>query len=300
MADDKRERTQTVQFEVGDLCPQPASAGQAYLTVIRGGDADLGRCVAIESAARLGRDPDCELCLADRGVSWHHARISAGADGGYRIEDSGSTNGTRLDGRLLQGAEALADGQKIFLGGSVVRFALADALEAGFQQQVAHLVGTDPLTGLESKRRFDDALDHALAAARTTGEPLAVLMMDLDGIKAINDAHGHLFGAHCIRTAGRLIGRLLQPGGHACRWGGDEFSAFVTRADRRAALELAERIRTAIAGADMRKDGVDLRPTISIGVAVFPADGSDVLDLVAAADRSLYRAKRAGRNRVAG
>ncbi len=300
MADDKRERTQTVQFEAGDLCPQPASSGQAFLTVIRGGDADLGRCVAIESAARLDRAPDCELCLADRGVSWHHARISVGTDGRYRIEDSGSTNGTRLDGRLLQGAERLTDGQKIFLGGCVVRFALADALEAGFQQQVAQLVGTDPLTGLESKRRFDDALDHALAEARTTGEPLAVLMMDLDGIKTINDAHGHLFGAHCIQTAGHLIGRLLQPVGHACRWGGDEFSAFLTRADRRAALELAERIRTAIAEASMRKDGVALRPTISIGVAVFPADGSDMLDLVAAADRSLYRAKRAGRNQVAG
>jgi len=101
-------------------------------------------------------------------------------------------------------------------------------------------------------------------------------------------------------TAEPLARWPQQPVGHACRWGGDEFSAFVTRADRRAALELAERIRTAIAEAGMRKDGVALRPTISIGVAVFPADGNDVLDLVAAADRSLYRAKRAGRNQVAG
>ena len=298
MADSKRDRTQTIQFSADDVCAELETSCLAFLTVIRGGGADLGRSVQIDEVVRLGRDPDCELSLNDHGVSWHHARITAGDGETFLIEDSGSTNGTRVNGDEVRAVRVLEDGQKIFLGETVIRFSLADELEAGFQREVAQLVGTDPLTGLESKRRFDDALDHALAAAQASGTPVAVLMMDMDGIKPINDTHGHLFGAHCIQITGQLIGRLVGTDGHACRWGGDEFSAFIPGADKAAGMELAERVRAAVESAGMEKDGVALSPTISIGVAAYPADAEAVLDLVAGADRALYRAKEAGRNRI--
>ncbi len=298
MSDPKRDRTQTIQFKAEDVCAELSSSCMAFLTVIRGGGADLGQSVQVGQVVRLGRDPDCELCLNDHGVSWHHARITAGDGDTFLIEDSGSTNGTRVDGDEVRSVKALENGQKIFLGETVIRFSLADELEAGFQREVAQLVGTDPLTGLESKRRFDDALDHALATAQATSTPVAVLMMDMDGIKAINDTHGHLFGAHCIQVTGQLIGRLVGKDGHACRWGGDEFSAFVPGADKAEGLELAERIRKAVESAGMEKDGIALAPTISIGVATHPADAEAVLDLVACADKALYRAKEKGRNTI--
>lgn len=180
----------------------------------------------------------------------------------------------------------------------MVRFSLADEWDLDFQREVAQLVSTDPLTGLGSKRSFDEALDQALACSRELGEPLALLMMDLDRIKPINDRYGHLFGAHCIREAGRIIGRVVGDAGQACRFGGDEFTAFLPGRDRTAALELAERIRVAVETAGMAKDGVPLSPTISIGAAAFPVDADGVLDLTAAADRALYRAKARGKNRV--
>lgn len=296
MSDPKRDRTQTIQFKAEDVCTEASTACLAFLTVIRGGGADLGQSVQVAQVVRLGRDPDCELPLNDHGVSWHHARITAGDGDTFLLEDSGSTNGTRVDGDEVRSVRALEDGQKIFLGETVVRFHLADELEAGFQREVAQLVGTDPLTGLESKRRFDDALDHALATAAANSTPVAVLMMDMDGIKAINDTHGHLFGAHCIQVTGELIGRLVGREGHACRWGGDEFSAFLPGADKAEGLELGERIRAAVDSAGITKDDIKLHPTISIGVAVFPNDADKVLDLVAQADRALYRAKAKGRN----
>ncbi len=163
MSDSKRhgDRTKTIQFRM-PVTPEPEKpARKGFLTVIRGGGADLGLNALIEGVARLGRDPECEICLADPGVSWHHARISADEDERYTIEDSGSTNGTRVSGRAVKGEQVLRDGEKIFLGEIVVRFSLADELELGFQREVAQLVGTDPLTGLELAERIRHAIERA-------------------------------------------------------------------------------------------------------------------------------------------
>jgi two-component system cell cycle response regulator len=179
-----------------------------------------------------------------------------------------------------------------------VRFSFADELDEDFRAEIGLLVGTDPLTGLESKRRFDDALDFALQVARQEQQTLAVLMMDMDGVKQINDTHGHLFGAHVIGETGRIIARHLGPAGHASRFGGDEFSAYLPGLDKESALAAAEAIRVAIESAGMEKDGIALRPTISIGLAAFPEDAVEALELVASADAALYRAKDAGKNCV--
>ena len=219
-------------------------------------------------------------------------------EGTYTIDDSGSTNGTRIGGKKIRGKIELRDGEKIFMGKTVVRFSLADELDAGFQQEVAQLVGTDPLTGLESKRCFDDALDQTMASAQTTHANVAVLMMDMDSIKQINDNHGHLFGAFCIQQAGQIIGKVIGASGHVCRFGGDEFTAFLLGADKTLGMEVAEEIRSKIEQAKLIMDGIELKPTISIGVAVYPDDAKEVLDLVARADSALYRAKAKGKNVV--
>ncbi|MBN2493976.1 MAG: GGDEF domain-containing protein [Deltaproteobacteria bacterium] len=295
---DRFEHTCTVELKVSELdLDRPER--KAFLTVIRGRGADLGRSIEIARPVIIGRDPACDMPLNDPGVSWHHARITPGGTELYHVSDMGSTNGTRVNGHCFEGAWQLRPGEKIFVCETVVRFSLADAMELGFQREVAQLVSTDPLTGLEAKRVFDDALDQALATAGRSGRPLSVLMMDMDGIKAINDTHGHLFGAHCIQTAGRLIGEIVSAErGHACRFGGDEFTAFLPGTGKARASEIAGRIREAVDSAGMRREGVDLHPTISIGLATFPEDAETVLDMVAAADEALYRAKAKGKNRV--
>jgi diguanylate cyclase (GGDEF)-like protein len=203
-----------------------------------------------------------------------------------------------VGGSIIAGPQLLQDGEKILLGETVIRFSLADEIDIDFQSEIAMLVGTDPLTGLQSKRRFDEALEFALQASTQAGGSLAVLMMDMDGVKRINDTHGHLFGAHVIGETGRLIARVLGSQGRACRFGGDEFSAFLPGHDLTSALAIAEQIRCAVETAAMQKDGISLEPTISIGVACYPESGHELLDLISRSDKALYRAKAQGKNCV--
>jgi two-component system cell cycle response regulator len=304
--DDSRKRRPTLDDESSTLVINRAHLDtakalllQGYLTVIRGADHDLGTYVVIDTNVSIGRGRDVDLRLQDDGVSRHHVRIDRNEDGSYVLSDLGSMNGTYVGGEAVDATRTLRDGDKIFVGDSVLRFALADDIDLGYQTEVAQIVGQDPLTGRESKRRFDDALAYGVAASRQHDAPLALLMMDMDGVKSINDTHGHLFGAHVIGETGRILAGHLGPGGHACRFGGDEFCAFLPNHDLDAARETAESIRQAVEKAGMSKDEIPLAPTLSIGIAICPADAEDATDLLARADAALYRAKAAGKNRVA-
>jgi diguanylate cyclase (GGDEF)-like protein len=122
-------------------------------------------------------------------------------------------------------------------------------------------------------------------------------MMDMDGLKKINDTHGHLVGAHSIATVGRRLGEIVHAAnGVVSRFGGDEFSAFVPNADREQTIRLAEQMRAVVGGEPITRETVTVNPTISIGYAVFPDDGQLVEELTRQADEALYRAKAAGRN----
>lgn len=289
--------TGTIRVEDADgLFPSIASK-RAFMTVIRG-KADLGVHAFIDGRTVIGRDPKCEFPLHDHRVSRQHAAIMPVGPNRYMIQDLGSTNGTRLNGSIISLPHLLSDGDKILLGETVIRFAFADEMDVDFQSEVAMLVGTDPLTGLPSKRRFDEALEFALQSAQKSANSLAVLMMDMDGVKRINDTHGHLFGAHVIGETGRLIANVLDTIGQACRFGGDEFSAFLPTHDLEAALRIAERIRHSVETAAFEKEGIPLKPTISIGVACYPDAGLSLLDLISTSDEALYRAKALGKNCV--
>ena len=228
----------------------------------------------VDGETVIGRDKDCELVIEDFRASRRHCRIYRQRPDSYVLEDLRSTNGTLVNGTPVDEPWKLRDGEKIFIGETVVRFTLYDEIDLKFSSEVAHLIGTDPLTGLESKRSFDHALGYAVAQALRAGRRLAILMMDLDGIKQINDTHGHLFGAYTIQQAGRLIAAVVGRSGRACR------------------------IRRDLENAGLEKDSIRLRPTISIGVADLPEDGEDEISLIAAADHALYRAKAEGKNRV--
>jgi diguanylate cyclase (GGDEF)-like protein len=290
--------TGTIRVDMDAEAFQDVQQKRAFLTVIRG-RADLGVHAFIEGRVVVGRDLKCEFPLLDHRVSRRHATIMPAGANRYLIQDLGSTNGTRVGGSLIAGPHLLQDGDKILLGETVIRFSLADEIDVDFQSEIGMLVGTDPLTGLPSKRRFDEALEFALLSAQQAGSSLAVLMMDMDGVKRINDTHGHLFGAHVIGETGRWIARVLGQRGRACRFGGDEFTAFLPGHDRAAAMAIAEQIRYAVETASMEKEGIPLKPTISIGVACYPESGQELLDLISRSDEALYRAKSQGKNRVA-
>jgi diguanylate cyclase (GGDEF)-like protein len=288
----------TLRAEQEEIETCSSAANHAFLNVIRS-RADLGVHLFIDGPIIVGRDHDCSIRLHDFRVSRRHAEIVPRPDGSFTLRDLGSTNGTKVNGRKICGYHILQDGEKIYIGDTVLRFSLGDELEVQFHSEVAAMVGSDPLTGLPSKRRFDQAFEFSLDTAKKCGGSLALLMMDMDGVKQINDTHGHLFGAHAIGQTGRLIAQVLGPRGQACRFGGDEFSAFLPSTDLSTARSVAEQIRQTVERAEMELNGIRLSPTISIGVACFPDAGTEPLDLVAQADEALYRAKAKGKNQVA-
>jgi diguanylate cyclase (GGDEF)-like protein len=155
----------------------------------------------------------------------------------------------------------------------------------------------DALTGIFNRRHFGEVLTDELARA-AIGDAPAVLLLDLDHFKSINDRHGHLAGDAALQTvAGRIVSVLRGPDCLA-RWGGEEFAILAPRLDRAGASALAERARRAVSQEPVAIDGVEVTLTLSVGAAL-AADGLGTPDeLVDAADQALYEAKRAGRNCV--
>jgi diguanylate cyclase (GGDEF)-like protein len=270
----------------------------AVLLVVQGAEVDLGTQILCDGPVTIGRDADLELPLRDGSISRRHCRVDQKSDGAYVLADLGSTNGTRLNGGRIKTPVPLTDGDKIFLGSTIVKFGYADELDTRYHARLETMAATDALTGLLSSRKFDAAFAHAVAEARDTGASLGVLVMDMDGLKQVNDLHGHQMGGYTLVEVAQILAPRFAGRGEVCRFGGDEFAAFVPGLDRPAAAALAEVIRAAIDGATFQRDGVTVHVTLSIGVAALPGDGTTADELFRAADQALYRAKAAGKNRV--
>jgi len=298
-----RRAAETIKFAHDQVAAQTQTQTQAQdlrsasLLVIQGAESDLGTHVLLDRPVVIGRDPDVELPLADGSISRRHVRVDREDTGRYLVTDLESTNGTLVNGEKVK-THLLSEGDKIFLGASVVKFGYADGLDVEFHTKVEELVGTDALTGLLLKRKFDSELALALSRAQTANEPLSVLVMDMDGLKQINDTHGHPFGGYTIAEVGAILRDVIGARGEACRFGGDEFMCYLKRHAKDAAFKVAEAIVDRVRTHRFEKDGIVVTPTISIGVACFPEDGDSPEVLFEKADQALYRAKGAGRDRA--
>jgi diguanylate cyclase (GGDEF)-like protein len=163
---------------------------------------------------------------------------------------------------------------------------------------LAKLSSVDALTGLRARRFVDEMLNVEFLRARRYRTPLSLVMADIDHFKNINDEHGHPAGDAVLREFGGLLQRLLRRTDVASRYGGEEFLFLHPQSSQAGALQMAERIREAVAAARFETPKGPLRVTVSLGVASYTRHMSAPKDLVAAADRALYEAKRGGRNCV--
>ena len=268
-----------------------------HLIVLRG--PSLGDFFALEGEDLvLGSDPfRADIVVRDIEVSAKHARIYRKPGGGYFIRDLGE--GTAVNEEVVEGERALTDRDRISLGDSVLEFSCGDPVRADFHGALHRLISRDYLTDLLVKNRFDEEFEHCLETASAEGRPVGVLMADIDNLKKINDAHGHLLGEFVVGEVGRIIGELHDEGGRqATRFGGDEYQTILPGLSKEEALEVAEEIRRRVENHDFEREGVSLRPTLSLGAAAYPEDGATRADLTRAADEALYRAKRSGGNTV--
>lgn len=292
----RTELTQTMPISASAVGEDAGPGGIRPLVLVVSGERVGTRCV-LDAPLLVGRDPAAGLPLRDAGISWHHARFEVGEDGLVRVVDLGSTNGTFLNEARVEQA-VLSDGDCIEVGSTILRFEMADGVEAGFHAALDRLLNQDDLTGLVHRRRWDTEATLLFEAAQARSRPLAVLLMDLDGVKRINDTHGHHFGAYAIAEAGRIIGAVAGSRGLAARMGGDEFIVIVADVDAEGAVDLAHEVRDAIRQHRFELEGVVIQPGISIGVAPLCPEVPELAALVRRADAALYRAKAAGRDRV--
>ena len=162
------------------------------------------------------------------------------------------------------------------------------------KDRLAHEAAHDALTDLPNRRRFHEQLERVCGRGRA-GDTLAVLFLDLDGFKEVNDAHGHDSGNELLVQVAKRLRNCVRPGDIVARMGGDEFTVMLTRLESPApAVEVAERI------CDMLTEpfdvgGTEIRISTSIGISLAPADGADPGDLVRRADVAMYRAKPQGK-----
>lgn len=163
--------------------------------------------------------------------------------------------------------------------------------------RLQHLASTDPLTGVLNRRGLNAVLDEAVARADALDTPFAVVLLDLDRFKTLNDTYGHLAGDEALRDLAGLLRGRQRGDARAGRWGGEEFLLVLPAADELGALEQAEALRAQVAAHECAAGG-GIRFTCSIGIAVYPQDARDATALLAAADRAMYTAKCLGRNQV--
>jgi len=267
---------------------------RAYLIVLSG--PNVGQMFPIEGdACVVGRGEHADIRLDDESISRRHSRIVVGAHD-VRIEDLGSANGTLVNGARVAVA-VLKDGDKIQLGETtILKFTYHDQLEETFQRKMLDAALRDPLTRVFNKKYLLDRLTVELAFARRHQTPLAVLMIDIDHFKQVNDTWGHLAGDRVLASLAVTLQPILRTEDLLARYGGEEFAIVCRGIATAAAAVLAERVRATVERAGFAWETHAIPVTISIGVAAFPSVPAD--DLLRAADEALYQAKHSGRNRV--
>jgi len=279
-----------------ELIRSDAESDRPILLILTG--ERLGTVVSLDRLPlTIGRDPLVELVVPDEAVSRRHTRLARCPDG-ILLEDLGSRNGTVVNGERV-GRRVLADGDRIMLGRTVLKYAHQGRLEEDYQQRVYELSTRDGLTNLHNRRFFDERLATEVAFARRHGTRLGVLMLDIDHFKQVNDTHGHVAGDRVLMEVARAVATRVRAEDVVARYGGEELVVLVRDIPRPGIEVLAERLRAAVEALRVPHAGRELGVTVSIGAFVArPQRDTDPAALVAAADRLLYEAKGAGRNRV--
>ncbi|HNR31331.1 MAG TPA: GGDEF domain-containing protein [Candidatus Hydrogenedentes bacterium] len=296
--------------DTGDLAPDATviagfasgqsvtAAARASLVVLAG--AEIGREIEVHGRGQiLGRSPLAHVTINAPSVSRQHVRIDRVEEDAvvfFELTDLGSSNGTLVNGARADKVR-LKNGDRIGVGEVLLKFILQDEVDQQFHQEVHRLIHYDRLTGLLTMESFRSHLDRHL---QTSGpdRPFSLAMTDLDGLKKVNDTHGHLAGRMVVQEMGAMMRASIREGDLAGLYGGDEAIVLYPATALDAACAVAEQLRRTIEAREFEHHGRSFRVTISQGLAEYPRHGRTAQELIAAADRALYAAKAAGRNCV--
>lgn len=272
-----------------------------YLIVVRGGVTGTMLPLA-QSASSLGRAAENTFPLADNTVSRRHAVVSIDAAGDAWITDLGSSNGTFVDGKQVpvHTPTPVKDGSRIQIGASILlKYLKLDSCEEGFQREMFERAVRDTLTGLYNRSYFLSQVGPLAELNALCNLGLAIILVDIDHFKRINDTYGHPVGDVVLQEVAEVLRESTRPEDLVARYGGEEFIVALPTSSLDQAVERAERIRAQLLCRNVQIRGKVIRLTASLGLAFAPpARIHNVTTLIAMADEALYDAKRAGRNRV--
>jgi diguanylate cyclase (GGDEF)-like protein/uncharacterized protein (TIGR02996 family) len=270
-----------------------ATAGSCYLVILSSGDAStVGQHHVLEAASApvtVGRGEHNAIVLGGDSASRSHGRFEKRTDGWW-VVDNGSTNGTYVNGQQKQDAP-LSDGDRVRIGDTLLKVVDAPPLVESTHSPSE----LDGLTGLHKRHQFVDLLDRELQTAKIYGQPLSLVLLDIDRFKRINDAYGHLAGDHLLRELVQRLRAHVPAGAVLARHAGDRFALLLPGTDPERAAALAEQIRTDVAAHTSTVDGHSLSLTLSVGIAQASEANCTVDRLLAAADERLFAAKLASR-----
>jgi diguanylate cyclase (GGDEF)-like protein len=279
-----------------------SDARSILLVIVAGSEVDFGRHFVLErEEATIGRGDGCDIVVRDAKASKAHCAVAVllGSRGVERIEirDLETTNGTFVNNERVSRATLMA-GDKVRVGDTVLQLRYGDGIEREYHSRLFQLAARDALTGLYNKRFIANELDNQARIARRSGRPLSVILVDLDDFKQVNDRFGHLAGDEYLAGFAGLLARTLREQDIAGRVGGEEFLVVLPETAVEGALQLAERIRQCAAEFVLARGGEDIRATVSAGVCQYERGMRDVKELLDLADRAMYEAKKAEKNKV--
>ena len=245
----------------------------------------------------IGRDAQCDIEVTDDFISRVHAMLEV-VDRGWRIVDRGSLNGTYVN-EVKASEQPLFPGDRIRVGNHIFKFLSADDIEVQYHEAIYEMMTFDALTGTHNRRYFEESFRREVLRSMRHGRPLALLVIDVDHFKQVNDRLGHLVGDEVLRSLGGTFKRRTRGDEMLARYGGEEFMLVLAEASKADAVRVAEELRQAVASMPVETTRGPVTVTISVGVAHY--DGRSEItsqQLIDLGDTKLYEAKRAGRNRV--
>ncbi len=281
----------------GELAPAPS----AYMIVVNG--CIPGTMIPLnERGTSFGRSAESGFQIDDITVSRQHAVIALDSDGNFQISDEGSTNGTFVNGESIPAHSLvkLDDGDRVQLGARVVlKLVRLDPHDERFQRDMFERTVRDTLTGLYHRAYFLSQIGVLAERYAADGIGMAVLMLDIDHFKQINDRYGHVAGDDVLREVAIVIRESTRAEDLVARYGGEEFVIALPVSMAELAIQRAERIRHELAERKITAAGHEIHLTASVGLAFHaPGWSRNEKALIVSADQALYQAKARGRNRV--
>jgi diguanylate cyclase (GGDEF)-like protein len=287
--------------QTGVIAPKSVrSAQRPALMVLSGSSAGKVLRISTENVV-LGRSSVVDLPLTDNGISRKHCELRRLGPTRFLLTDLGSTNGTLVNGKKIDGTAELQAGDRIQLGpDAVLQFAFYDEAEEGLANTLYEAATRDLLTRALNRRAFQERLTAEVAYAARHSEKLVAIAIDIDHFKVVTDTYGHAAGDAVLRDVASSISSTLRSEDVFARIGGEEFVLLGRGLSLRKGTLMAERIRKLVEEREFHFEAHRFNVTISAGVAELKETGREGTGepLLQLADGRLYAAKRLGRNRV--